>query len=273
VSNWWIDGLRIISDHMFENGKDIVHSLKQHLSEDDLYRQAASRNATNLASRFRDIFGLKLVLQQELEAQESSRREVVDLLKNLGHRVDSEDKALIETAAHCSACRSFNATGGIVCDHCFFDKKMIEWEVRIFTHVASSRGKANLTAEAVAAAAHRQALSKVGRGGLGESAHLQDAGILRSRRSDNKVADSKITRGPSQAEKALRFISSAIRNVRLPNSQLETRKKVLLRASKVHLEILECRRKEYIKVGAVATAQRQVLYALDELGMCRMRIQ
>ena len=273
VSKWWIDALGLISDYTLENGKDIIHSLKQHLSEDDLYRQAASRNATNLATRFRDIFGLKLVLQQEIEAQDSSRREVIDLLKNLGHRVDSQDKTLIETAAHCSACRSFNATGGIVCDHCSFDKKMIEWEVRIFTHVASSRGKANLTAEAVAAAAHRQALSKVGRGGLGESEHLQDAGVLRPKRSENKVADSKITRGPSQAEKVLRFISNALKNIKLPNSQVEPRREVLLGASKVHLQILEYRRKEYIKVGAVATAQRQVLYALDELGMCRMRIQ
>lgn len=273
MSNWWIDALRLISDYTFENGKDVVHSLKQHLSEDDLYRQAASRNATNLATRFRDAFGLKLVIQQELDAQDSSRREVLDLLKNLGHRVDSQDKTLIETAAHCSACRSFNATGGIVCDHCSFDKKMIEWEVRIFTHVASSRGKANLTAEAVAAAAHRQALSKVGRGGLGESEHLQGAGVLRPKRSDNKVADSKITRGPSQAEKALKFISNALKNVKLPDGQLEPRRELILAASKAHLEILEFRRKEYIKVGAVATAQRQVLYALDELGMCRMRIQ
>jgi len=242
------------------------------LTQDDVYRQAASRNASNMAIRFRDIFGLQALLGQELQRENEARSEVEALLNHLGNRVKSEDSVLIDAAAHCGACRSFNAVSGVVCEHCHFDKSMIAWEVRLFSLIATARGKATLSTEHIAEAAHKQSLYRVGVGGIGEKDHLHQ-GAVRGKRSDNKVADSKVIRGPSQTEKILRNILSTLKSLSIKDEGLCAERDLLLNAAKHHLDIMELKRKEFIRAGAVASAQRQILYALDELNMCRMRIK
>lgn len=270
MSYWWAEALRLLQ----QAGKqhEFVQDLKEYLTQDEVYRHAASKNASNVASRFNDVFGLQVLLGKELGAQDEMRSEVLALLKYLGKRVLEEDPALIDAAAHCGTCRSFNAMGGIVCEHCHFDRKMIGWEVRLFTLVASARGEGTLSAENVAEAAHKQSLYRVGIGGVGEKSSLQGDGV-QGKRSDNKVADSKVIRGPSQTEKVLKYLANFTKGLSFDTDDLEEKRQLLLKASKFHLDLMELRRREFIKVRALAVAQRQVLYSLDELNMCRMRIR
>lgn len=272
LKNWWVKAIHIIVDDSEDGGKSFITDLKHSLTQDDIYRQAASRNANNMATRFRDIFGLQALLGQEIQRENEARSEVESLLKHLGDRVKSKDVVLIDAAAHCGACRSFNAVSGVVCEHCHFDKSMIAWEVRLFSLIATARGKAILSTEHIAEAAHKQSLYRVGVGGIGEKDHL-DQGAVRGKRSDNKVADSKVIRGPSQTEKILRYVLNALKSLPIDDEGLSAERDLLLNAAKHHLDIMDLKRREFIRVGAVASAQRQILYALDELNMCRMRIK
>ncbi|KAI8112832.1 hypothetical protein M9434_004152 [Picochlorum sp. BPE23] len=270
MSYWWAEALLLLKEA--DKHEEFVQDLKEYLTQDEVYRHAASKNASNIASRFSDIFGLQVLLGQELGAQDEMRSEVVALLEYLGKRVSEEDPGLIDAAAHCGTCRSFNATGGIVCEHCHFDRKMIGWEVRLFTLVASARGKGTLSAENIAEAAHKQSLYRVGIGGVGEKSSLQGDGV-QGKRSDNKVADSKVIRGPSQTEKVLKYLANFIKSISLRKEDSDEKRQFLLKAAKYHLDLMELRRREFIKVRALAVAQRQVLYSLDELNMCRMRMR
>eukprot|EP00889_Picochlorum_renovo_P000171 jgi/Picre1/27201/NNA_000170.t1 len=270
MSYWWAEALLLLKEA--DKHEEFVQDLKEYLTQDEVYRHAASKNASNIASRFSDIFGLQVLLGQELGAQDEMRSEVVALLEYLGKRVSEEDPGLIDAAAHCGTCRSFNATGGIVCEHCHFDRKMIGWEVRLFTLVASARGKGTLSAENIAEAAHKQSLYRVGIGGVGEKSSLQGDGV-QGKRSDNKVADSKVIRGPSQTEKVLKYLANFIKSVSLRKEDSDEKRQFLLKAAKYHLDLMELRRREFIKARALAVAQRQVLYSLDELNMCRMRMR
>ena len=271
LEHWWVHAIQLIQTHSCDDGHDFVGDLKRSLTQDEVYRQTASRNATNLADRFKDVFGLRILLSQELTGQEEARKDVRSLLDHLGERVNQRDPSLIDAAAHCATCRSFNAIGGVVCEHCHFDKSMIAWEVRLFTLIATARGKAEISTDHIAEAAHKSSLYRVGIGGIGEKSLLQED-YVHGKRSDKKVADSKVTRGPSQAEKILRYIATSLRSLPV-SEEIEKEKEMLLLSSKCHLELMELRRKEYIKVGAAASAQRQVLYALDELSMSKMRIK
>lgn len=272
LENWWVSAIHFIQTQSGDNGDGFVADLKRSLTQDELYRQTASRNVNNLADRFKDVFGLKVLLGQELNGQEEARKDVVSLLDHLGKRVEQKDPSLIDAAAHCATCRSFNAIGGVVCEHCHFDKSMIAWEVRLFTLVATARGKAEISTDHIAEAAHQNSLHRVGMGGIGEKGFLHE-GYMHGKRTDKKVADSKVIRGPSQAEKVLRYIASNLRSHQVHGIEEKDQQAVLMKASKYHLDLMELRRKEYLKVGAVASAQRQVLYALDELHMSQMRIK
>lgn len=272
LENWWVAAIHLLEKHSIDEGEGFVTDLKRSLMQDEVYRQTASKNVTNLADRFEDIFGLKMLLGQELHGQEEARKDVKSLLSHLGGRVKQRDPSLIDAAAHCATCRSFNAIGGVVCEHCHFDKSMISWEVRLFTLIATARGKADISTDHIAEAAHKSSLYRVGMGGIGEKGPLQEDHVG-GKRSDKKVADSKVTRGPSQAEKILRYLATSLKSLHPVDEEDEDEKKMLVRAAKCHLDLMVLRRKEYIKIGAVASAQRQVLYALDELNMSQMRMK
>jgi len=50
-------------------------------------------------------------------------------------------------------------------------------------------------------------------------------------------------------------------------------RKRLVEEGRAHMQRLETLRGLYIKCGALGTAQRALLYAKDELGMCHMRMR
>lgn len=254
------------------DGETFLIELKEQLTEDDLYRQNASRNASSIATKFSTVDGLCLVLGEEINKMAEAREEAISNLKSLGERVALRDSTLISTAAHCSACRSFNATG-IVCEHCDLDAKLMSWELRLFTLVASSRGKASLSTDMIANAIHQRNMYRVGRGGLGEASHLHDGGSVVAKRTDNKVSDTKVLRSPSEVEKALRYIASKLRSIKPKDAEEAKELQICLQEGKCFLEVMEIRRKEFIKAGAVASAQRQALYSMDELDMCIMRMR
>lgn len=338
VGGWWVSAASmIVAQH--ERGtavaaRELVSKIKKELNEDQKYRRGAA-NAANLADRFKDLAGMQELLTLQLSGMEESRSTVMSLLEHLGKRVALQEAALVDTAAHCGTCRSFNATSGIVCEHCHFNKDMMAWEMRLFSLIATkyvtSYGskKRNgggigdgddgddrdagdggeygdddggyfgdgggpggdemlpLAAEDVADHAHRRAMHRVGMGGLGESGvdidglgtNWQGDKRRSGRTGANKVSNSNVVRRPSQTEHMLRIILGVLRKTEYggvgvcAKAEFEQERAILVKAAESHLAILEQRRKEYLKVGAVAMAQRQLLYALDELNMSRMRIK
>ena len=306
VGGWWVSALAlIVAQHdggTTVAGEELVARIKKDLNEDDKYRRGAA-NAASIADSLNSLAGMQQVLGLKLNEMDESRSAVISVLKHLGKRVAQREPALIDTAAHCGTCRSFNATSGIVCEHCHFNKDMMTWEMRLFSLVATKyvtyndlehgpdeRGLMPLDAEDVAAHAHRRAMHRVGVGGLGESGMDIDSAFGTSwegekRRSGrtgaNKVSNSTVVRRPSQTEHVLRTILNVLRRTDYggldifeeARGEFEQEKALLIKAAESHLAILELRRKEYLKAGTLAMAQRQVLYALDELNMSRMRMK
>ena len=328
LEGWWVGAAEmIVSQH--ERGyaaaaEELVAKIKKELNEDEKYRRGAA-NAANLADRFTDLAGMQKMLSLQLDGMRESRSTVTSVLEHLGKRVALQEAALVDTAAHCGTCRSFNATSGIVCEHCHFNKDMMAWEMRLFSLIATkyvtsygSKKRTNsgdhgvggdsdddadgpadgpdgggmclpVAPEDVAEHAHMRSMHRVGTGGVGESGMGVDGfgtnweGEKRrsGRTGANKVSNSSVVRRPSQTEHVLRIILSMLRRTERGGSgvfedaeaEFEQERAILVKAAESHLEILELRRKEYIKVGMVAMAQRQLLYALDELNMSRMRIQ
>ena len=337
VEGWWVSAAAmIIAQH--DRGpavaaKELVAKIKKELNEDQTYRRGAA-NAANLADRFKDLAGMQEMLMLQLSGMTESRSTVISILEHLGKRVALKEAALVDTAAHCGTCRSFNATSGIVCDHCHFNKDMMAWEMRLFSliatkYVTSYGSKKNgggirdgddrddgddgngwedrdddsgfrggspdghellpLMAEDVADHAHRRSMHRVGMGGLGESGvdiyglgtNWEGDKRRSGRTGANKVSNSNVVRRPSQTEHVLRIILGVLRKTEYQEdgvfgdakTEFEQHRAILVKAAESHLAILEQRRKEYLKVGTVAMAQRQLLYALDELSMSRMRIK
>ena len=252
VDGWWVAAIAlIVAQH--DKGPDaaagdLVARIKKDLNEEEKYRRGAA-NAANIADSFRELSGMQELISTKLKNLEESRASVVSLLKHLGERVARQEAALIDTAAHCGTCRSFNATSGIMCEHCHFNKDMMAWEMQLFSlmatkfvtsyggrkkkksgeeaddeedeHEDAALGLAPLDAQDVADHAHRRAMHRVGVGGLGEgAAGLDNAGLGTSWEGDkrrsgrtgaNKVSNSNVVRRPSQTEHILRIVLNVLK--------------------------------------------------------------
>lgn len=270
LSNWYVDAIHLLTTHTHDEGSTVTQQIKDQLSESDTYRYFAARNASNIADRFRNLFGLQMVLKQDLKDMHEAQEAAMKPLTELQASVADPSPSLVELAANCASCRGMQ---GRLCAHCKLDEKFTGWEVRLFSlkTTGMEAGK-RVTAEEAARAAHQQTmLRRAGRGGLNEQAGPGQAPIPGARRTA-AVAESTVVRHPSQVEQVLRMLMHQLRGVRVPPA-VAAQRDVLLTAAKAHLELFEVFKREFLKGRALALEQRQKLYALDELEMCTMRIR
>lgn len=274
IENWWRDAVVLISRYSPDGGASVAAHIRDRLAEADTYRHVAQQNASSLANRFRDLHGLQIVLNQELNGTREAREVAVKDFDSLSILVASPTPELVERAASCQRCRGDLGVTGRVCDHCRLDEKLTGWEVRLFALVASARkagDRVSVEAAAQKEYAQKALIRRVGRGGLGEESGLDEEAEVEKRMERLGIARADVVRAPSQSETALRLLHSQLRNLVLSTKDLECRRRLLIEAGKSHLEEMEMDRKEYLKIRAVSVDQRQKLYLLDELEMCVAR--
>jgi E3 ubiquitin-protein ligase SHPRH len=288
LQNWWVDAISMLTNNTFDKGEGVCKAIQNHLNyTHDEYRLLVQRNATDIGGRFRDLFGLQLLLQQNLKELETHETKALSELNRLARACENPSKQLIQMAASCARCRPEGmSTAGNTCSHCQLDEAFLAWEVRLFEIRTISGGGGNgnggggspsqramVSAEEAAAAAHKASLQRVGRGGLNEDAvDHSDGNGNNNNDQQNTVTRTNITRSPSQIEQALRHLSHQLRLLKPPTPNDITHKDLLLKAAKAQLEVFEAKRRQFLKARALSLAQRGKLYALDELEMCNMRL-
>lgn len=277
VDGWWFDAIAMLTQQTPDGGASACSAVQNALNNSgDNYRQAVTRNASNITGKFNDLSGLQILLNTHLQELHRAERKAMDELSTLSKACENPSDQLVTAAASCSRCRNeFAQVRGQVCAHCRLDQAFISWEVRLFElRTQALQQGVVVSAEEAASAAHAASLRHVGRGGFGEDVgpEMGTTNDVGSRR-DEAVSRTSIVRQPSQGEQALRHVMHQLRTLKVhPDTPLGARKELLLSAAKVQLDTLELRRKAYIKARALSLAQRGKLLAIDELSMCTMRL-
>lgn len=270
----------MITRHTRDGGVGAANHIRDQLSqlEGNETAEYTLRNAISITNRFRDLNGLHFLVKTELEEMARQRSTAIAAFDRLTAAVANPPAHLVHLAGSCGRCR--NGSPDVVCQHCKLDEKLTNWEARLFVIRAKAMeagGEVNI--EDAARREYEQGIMRrAGRGGLGEASgavqdgdgglHLVESG----RRSGAEISRTTLVHHPNQTEQALRHLAHQLKILVVPK-ELEPQKWLLHAAAKVQLFGMESVRKEFIKVRAVASAQLQKLYAMDELEMCHMRIK
>jgi E3 ubiquitin-protein ligase SHPRH len=281
LSDWYIDAIHLLTRYTPDSGAQIVNHIKVELGEADGYRLNTLRNAVSIASKFRDLMGLQIVLKNELEALSTAQTTALTSFESLSNEVANPSASLVALAASCTRCRTVDPSTGTVCKHCHLDQKLTAWEARLFAIIASAMeaGGAVSLEDAALVEYNQQINRRAGRGGLGENDNLTagggggDGASGSGRRSAAGISRTVLVHAASQAERALQMLSHQLRLLNVPPGSVAAQKDLLLAAAKAQLDGLDAAKKEFIKVRAVVVQQRLKLYSLDELEMCIMRMQ
>eukprot|EP00898_Chlorokybus_atmophyticus_P007364 jgi/Chlat1/7629/Chrsp64S07159 len=262
---WWLHALQLIERNM--NIKEFIAKVQEHLSTKDIDYQ--NRNAANFAHRFRDIIGLQLLVQNELDAIATRRAAVLAKLPEVTH---AATVAGMHRAAHCRKCRPSEMTGPD-CQFCELEESLSSYELRLFTFRATSAAMhAVVTIDDAERARQRafqthrslMALSGASRDMRNTAAEgLQAAGSRAGQSVDaSQVATSL---DPSQTEVVLKYLLRAGKQAIANDPEVAS-------AGAIHLAMLEAMRLEFLKLRQLVGAQRDVMYAHDELGMATLRL-
>jgi E3 ubiquitin-protein ligase SHPRH len=281
LTTWWIDAIHLLTRYTNDHGAQVVSHIKAELAEADGYRRTTERNAVSIASKFRDLMGLQVILKTELDALQTAQSTALTSFQQLSNEVGNPSSSLVALAASCTRCRTVDPSTGTVCKHCHLDQKLVGWESRLYTLIASAMeaGGAVSVEDAALAEYNQQINRRAGRGGLGENDNLTadggtSAGASGSgRRSAAGISRTVLVHTASQAEKALQMLAHHLRTLHVPTGAVAEQRDLLVAAAKAQLDGLDAAKKEFMKVRAVALQQRLKLYALDELEMCVMRMQ
>ena len=283
LSTWWIQAIQLLKTHTSDNGAQIVNHIKADLGEADGYRRTTERNAVSIASKFRDLTGLQMILRTELDALSTAQTTALTYFQQLSSEVANPSASLVALAASCTRCRTVDPSTGTVCKHCHLDQKLVGWESRLYTLIVSAMeaGGAVSVEDAALTEYNQQINRRAGRGGLGEGDNLSAGGTNASgggggvsgRRSAAGISRTVLMHTASQAEKALKILGDHLRLLHVPPGPVAAQRDLLSAAAKAHLDGLDAAKKEFMKVRAVVVQQRLKLYALDELEMCIMRMQ
>ena len=256
-----------------------MNHIQTDLAEADIYQRKTTRNAISIASKFRDLIGLQMILKSELEALSAAQTAALTYFQQLTSEVANPSTALVSLAASCTRCRTVDPGSGVVCKHCHLDQKLTAWEGRLFTLTVNTMEAGDLSVSAEDAALNhynQQINRRAGRGGLNEGDNLtaDDGGASGSgRRSAAGISRTILVHSASQPEKALKMLAHHLRLLHLPPGPVAAQRDLLVAAAKTQLDGLDAAKKELFKLRAVVLQQRLKLYALDELEMCIMRFQ
>ncbi|KAG1676131.1 hypothetical protein FOA52_004971 [Chlamydomonas sp. UWO 241] len=269
-SRWFHGALAVLAAGGSERLDEIVEAVRDRLREQDAYRKNTQGNAASMWRRFRDANGLRAVLSGDLEGSESAARAALKELDAMARRCTSPSKATVEQAATCGRCRAEMGIPGRVCAHCRLDEQLLQWEVRAFRLYAMAGAAGGVvSADAAAARAHANTV-RSWRGGLGEDAG-EGANGDNDARGGARAGETQVIYAASEAEEALGLILQQLE--RSGGNSGENNVPALVEAGKAHLQALGAQRKLWAQVRRLALAQRQWLYAHDELEMAQMRVQ
>ena len=280
VENWYIDAVHLLTQHTHDHGASATEHIRSQLSalEGNETIAYTLRNANSITDRFRDLKGLQYLIGTELTSIKNSQQAALTTFNLLTAAVVNPPARMYRRAGSCGRCRDLDRA--IVCDHCKFDEKLTDWEARLFIlRVTAMEGGKDIDMTKAARREYEmRLLQRMGRGGLGEVAALDQedetfTGVEESgRRSAAEISTTTLVHHPSQIEQALRHVYHQLKTLRLP-PELRAQQEVVLAAAKVQLDGMESTRKKFVKIRSVCLAQRQKLYALDELEMCTMRMR
>ncbi|BBN01240.1 E3 ubiquitin-protein ligase SHPRH [Marchantia polymorpha subsp. ruderalis] len=256
-TDWWLEVLSL-AEQRSDGGRELVGKIKCHFLESGNSKRGRLENASSLTHRFRDISGLKFVLQGELLAIQEKREKVTKQLKALDNMMMNLTAEYAERHANC---KIHSEEKGDPCDHCLIENVFQEYENRLLL-LRTLSGKADgiiLAEEAIFAQNKIAAQRRIFRPNVDSTIEYNAAG--RSTRDSNAI-QSQVIWAPSETEEILSLIKTYAKF-----SGLRQRD-----ASKKHLQMFETLRKEYGQMRKWVTSQRDFLHAFDELNMATIRL-
>ena len=258
----------------------LVDAFRDHLlgASGETYLNTPTKTPRPSARRFRNVHGFKAVLSEELKSLDGAKGTALSDLEGLRSACSDPTQALVEQAGQCSQCREeVLGVAGHVCRHCRLDQRFLDWELRLFKlHSSSLQAGQAVSAEQVARAAQRAALTRVGRGGLHEAEGAQ--GLMEelpeSRRdgSGNAVSTTNVVRHPSEAETALQWILSQLRASR-SSGESDRLAEGLVQVAGQHLKRLEGQRRLFLRLGHCPSRSGCSCTRTTSSGMATMRLR
>ncbi|KAJ7548808.1 hypothetical protein O6H91_07G028200 [Diphasiastrum complanatum] len=259
-STWWLEALTIIQKSK-KNARDLTKKIRDSLLETDHLQTGQNHsNASSLALRFRDMNGLKLVLQVELDAIASARGQLMERLTEIDKQMDNPGASLVENAGFCPQCQP--SQSGPLCTHCKMDELFQAYENRLFL----LRASANETISAEAATdAQQRAFNRHRLGEVLKSLSHKTPYVVDGKRDKGASAGgvARVIGHPSETERILSIIKTYAKGI-LGGDEAT--------AAKQQLQSLAAMRKEWLQARALAVAQRNVLYAFSELSISTVRL-
>ncbi|KAH7301453.1 hypothetical protein KP509_23G027500 [Ceratopteris richardii] len=264
-ATWWVDVLAIVSKESRKE-KEMVNKIKSSLEDKEAYglSNQVHINASSLASRFKDVNGLKYVLIRELDAIFECRNKFLVKISEFDEMMRSPTAENIQRAGNCSKCAQ---RGGPSCAICEADVTYKMYEKRLFKLRSNASSADEVSLENALPAQQRLLSQKhmntlkngVGTGGSSS----QESSQQRTKDEGTDIAKIEVSRTPSETETILKLMKSFMK---------QNIDAGLLAASSKHLELLEAMRKEYSQARLLAVSQSMVLLALDELNMAKTRL-
>ncbi|CAG9460083.1 unnamed protein product [Pedinophyceae sp. YPF-701] len=278
---WWLDAVDVLAARLPDGGYDAAQDIRTKLGEADQYWQTA--NSVSIASQITSLATLKLLLASAADAQWEARCRALRELDGLGElcgRDGGPPRELVSEAGQCKLCRADLGVEGVKCRHCGLDVLLRRWEGRLYT--LQTRAVGGGAVDIDAALSHEEGVfeDRMERGGiLGTNVRLA-AGAVRGGTTarDAAVTRSNVVRHPSEVERALRLLLDHLRKAigkhmgRVAAFGRVHDVQGMIDTAQEHLKAMELQRTEFLRARSLAKAQREALYACDEVDMCLMRI-
>ncbi|KAL2642434.1 hypothetical protein R1flu_010021 [Riccia fluitans] len=274
-SSWWLEVLSVTGRDI-EKGEELVEKIKNHFLENAAAKRGRVENASSLTHRFRDISGLKLVLQNELDAIEEKRRNVLTKLKELERMMDN---LTVEDAERHANCKNHSQEKGRECTHCQMERLFHEYENRLLllrTSASKADGVVSLE-EAIFAQERLAAERRVGES-RDETLIEEDLyGPSGRRTRELNATQAQVLGAPSETEVILSLIKgharmtaprhAAGKHLQIVEDIFQPQRE----AATKHLQMFEALKKEYWQMRKWVAAQKFLLLAFDELNMATLR--
>jgi E3 ubiquitin-protein ligase SHPRH len=231
--NWWLGAMAQIAQRA-DGGAAFLEAVLDKITPISMRRGVAAVPLwQGKPASFRSVHGLRLVMQQDLEAAHAAAGHVAARLVALGALGESEREAEehVQRAAHCHRCRAEMGRVGVLCQYCQAEDEVFNpAELRLMGVVGTSSD------------AHRS--------------HLTEGGEL------VRLGENQGRLQPLSAEVVLSMLPRAAGSARAAGD-----------AATHLCAVLDARRREFTAARRVLQAQRMLVYAHDELAMSGLRIQ
>eukprot|EP00743_Colponemidia_sp_Colp-15_P012322 GILK01013989.1.p1 GENE.GILK01013989.1~~GILK01013989.1.p1 ORF type:complete len:1573 (-),score=378.23 GILK01013989.1:49-4446(-) len=252
---WWEQAIDLIASEP-RRKEDLFDKIREAVVTGT---KATERNEGfgGLAWHFREPAGLAFRLNQQLEALDKARTELMNRLKKLCRRPTQSD---IERSGNCGRCRPFKS--GPVCPHCEAEKSFHSYKTKLFS-VKIKRVNEKEVEEKQGEGEEEEDLSlEWFNTTLQTAAEADPTAATQDRRQKKKTVT---TWADSETEQILKIINSAARTMDKRQPFIET--------AGLHLTEFEEMKKEFKASRTLWMAQKDQLSILDEVDMCLTKIR